>query len=167
MKRFMRLVLPMTALGLAMACGDDDEDDLGDELECLGVYAGWTEEQLDEATVAGGCEEDTEAICSRDLNADAGACAQACYAQHGNDTDAVIDCALECVKGGPKLDPGNSCLSCYLSSVLCAQQNCLNECLADTGSATCIACRADAGCTDAFLECSGLPDPADQPRAAR
>lgn len=166
MIRTVRLLLSMAALGLAAACGDDDDDngDVVEETQCRGVYAGWTEDQLSDATAEGGaCKEDTEAICSRDMNAAAGECAQACFIQHGNDMQALIACAFQCVKQGSTIEPSDACLSCYLTAVLCAQQNCLEECLADTGSSSCIQCRAEEGCTGDFLDCSGLPNPAELP----
>lgn len=162
MRRLPYALLLVTGPGWMAACSDEKQE-TEDQLACLGVYHAWTQVQLDRAARAGSCEEDTEAICSRDLAADANDCAHACYAELGASTDALIECGLACVKDGPKLDPSDPCLDCYVRSGVCARRNCSNECLVDIGSAVCLACLGDAGCTQDFTECSGLPDPSERP----
>ena len=76
-----------------------------------------------------------------------------------NDNQALAACTLNCVKDRDDPDPSDACLNCYLASVACVQMNCLPECLPDPAGAPCLECRETKGCTAAFYDCSGLPEP--------
>ncbi|HEY8943182.1 MAG TPA: hypothetical protein VIM73_02920, partial [Polyangiaceae bacterium] len=131
----------------------------GNGEQCRGIYTGWTASDLEAATTTGACQNDASAVCARDLNTEAAACGQDCFAEHGDDAASLAACALQCLKEGDEADPADACLGCYLASVECVRVECLEDCLGNAASEACITCRAEKGCTQAFYECSGLPAP--------
>jgi hypothetical protein len=51
----------------------------------------------------------------------------------------------------------DACGGCYADTVLCAQMNCLAQCVNNPAAAACTQCQVDKGCRSAFATCSGLP----------
>lgn len=168
MRLLSRLLVPLSALCFAMACGDDDggspseggggEPGNGDE-QCEGVYSDWTLSDVEDQTTSGACVNDVAAICGRDLNTEAGDCGKGCFLANMSDNEAIAECTLECVKEREDPDPSDACLACYLQSVDCARVNCLAPCVEDPAGQACVQCRIEAGCTAGFYTCSGLPEP--------
>jgi hypothetical protein len=172
------LRLRLIPLGLAfliapVSCGDDDDDSGGAGTggsagsggtsgaeQCKGVYADKTESEVAVEAGDGACTSaaDLAAVCANDVNTTAASCGLSCFAQ-GGDEATQIQCNLSCVTTATDPDPSSACIGCYLESVACARENCLDQCLSDPTAPACIQCRADEGCTGGFYTCSGLPLP--------
>lgn len=65
-------------------------------------------------------------------------------------------CSGACVETATGLS--TDCSSCYANTVVCSIQNCLAPCSADPSSEACTTCQVDAGCIDAFDNCTGPVD---------
>lgn len=171
MKLALRGAVALSLLAFALACGDDDEGDPnggnegggGADKQCEGVYAAWTQSELEAAVTSGACQGGAEAVCARDLNTEAGICGQTCFGMNMDDPQALATCSLSCLKQGASSNPSDPCLGCYLASVECVRVNCLEPCLANPAGEPCITCRAEEGCTESFYACSGLPEPSPPP----
>jgi hypothetical protein len=171
-------MIPLTALALAIACGDDDGDDATDSGDdgstggtgggeqsptCKGIYFQWNASQLEAAATTGACQEDTAEVCGRDLNTEAGKAGQACFADFPNDQQGLAGCVLDALKASEDPSPSDACLGCYIASIACVQERCLAECLGDPNDMKCVQCRFDKECTQEFFACSGLPSPVPPP----
>jgi hypothetical protein len=188
MRLILKMMIPFTALALAIACGDDSkDDDVGDDTtdngddtddtddegtggtgggepgpSCKGAYYLWNASQLEAATTTGDCKEDTAEVCARDLTTEAGEAGVNCFMMHTDDPQALGACVLDELKKA-EMSPSDPCLTCYVVSVACVQQNCLEECLSEPNGQVCLGCRLEKGCTTGFLDCSGLPSPLQAP----
>jgi len=178
MNWILKLTPVVAALVLTMACGDDDDDggdgtagtsgmngggDAGDpgtggDVECTGTYTGMTADELAAETPDGACAGDTLAVCTNDISSIAGECGTDCFLAV-EDPNEQLACTLECIEGDADPDPSQGCLGCYIAAVACARANCTDVCVGAAGSAECIDCRNENGCTTDFFVCSGLPVP--------
>ncbi|MGC4086336.1 MAG: hypothetical protein QM756_00285 [Polyangiaceae bacterium] len=146
------------ALVLAAACGDDD-DSTKTEAKCKTPYPDYTATTLKAATkTAGKCAADTATVCANDMFATVSGCGVDCYSMNMADPTKVPACTATCIQKAAAPTPSTDCTNCYVADVVCALTNCLATCAAGK-SAACDTCRADAGCTEAFYSCSGLPEP--------
>jgi hypothetical protein len=122
--------------------------------QCTGTFAGLTQTQLMMAVAAkqppGKCASasDVGLICTRAISDIAGACGVMCVGMGEA-------CIKTCVKSQVALS--DDCTGCYAGTVLCAQMNCLSQCLADPRAAACTQCQVEKGCRSTFFACSGLP----------
>lgn len=162
-----RLLIAFTASLFLVACGDDGDDggtDAGGTYMCVAPYASLNNEQFAAAAGTGMCANasDLELACSVDMPTIVGVCGVSCYQANPSSTEEQLAaCTGQCVLENPATvtDPSQGCLGCYLQSVGCTLQNCLNECAGGSTTPGCVSCRADNGCTSAFYTCSGLPTP--------
>jgi hypothetical protein len=159
MSFFVKSLPLMVALVLASACGDDD-DDKGATNQCTAGYSDKTPAELEAETTSGACADDTATICANNVPQQASDCGVAARKQatDPNDLMELGSLTLSCLQTELDPAPSNPCLGCYIQSVACAAQNCLNDC-AGGETAACQQCRISAGCTTAFYQCSGLPVP--------
>ena len=182
--RSRSILLPVVATAvvsvvMAVGCGGDDDDDAGGAGTggtgtgggagsggagtCKGVYADKTQAQITAEAGDGECTSATDiaAVCANDINTVAASCGLSCFAQGGDDA-TQLQCNTDCVTAATDPDPSDACIGCYVQSVACARENCVNQCVSDPTADACIQCRLDAGCTGNFYNsCSGLPLPTD------
>ena len=172
MRRFFTLLVAATTATLSVVgCGsDDDGAGAGNTAgagggsavtQCVGSNSDFTPSEYIAQTVAGkACADESDAttVCANNLPVIGGACGKTCLGM-GSDAEQAT-CVAECIAG--KLSAGSapfsdSCMACYTSDVECARKSCAFECVSDPTAEKCAICRADAGCTQAFFDCSGLP----------
>jgi hypothetical protein len=159
-----------SALSLALvfsvvSCGDDEKStvdagidagtaaDGGGATACTGTFAGINSTTLAGAIMASSgqkaCLNDVSTVCTGNIAAIAGTCGVSCIGKGK-------DCITMCIKGQvAALSDG--CNSCYADTVLCAQTNCLAQCVNDPAAKVCNDCQWEKGCRTAFNTCSGLP----------
>jgi len=79
----------------------------------------------------------------------------------------ATDCAIECINQSDRqtctaectadnTDVSDQCAACYSDVPLCMLDNCLNTCLMDPNSESCIGCQEQNGCFAAFNDCAGF-----------
>jgi hypothetical protein len=156
------LALSLVVLFATASCGDDEDqpkvldgsaDAAGDVgvTMCTGTFSVLNRAQLGAVTMpAGKCSSasDLDLICTTNIRGLAGACGKGCAGMPASCTDM-------CLK--PMVALSDACLGCYTAAVLCAQNMCFAECVADPAAPGCTACQAQKGCLTAFFGCSGLP----------
>ena len=130
--------------------------------QCVGTYSDVTlKDYTDEFTADKGCSSDIDTTCLNDMTRIVGTCGRNCNLMGGTD-EAQAQCIATCLEEGipaPHAKLSDLCVECYVHDVACARTNCLARCGLAPTSADCAACRSEAGCADAFYECSGLPQP--------
>ncbi|HEX3776857.1 MAG TPA: hypothetical protein VHV51_20435 [Polyangiaceae bacterium] len=170
MQRFITLVCAVSAVAFAVvACGSSDDSSGSSNnggsagsssvTQCVGAFSTLTENALSAQTAsAGKCasKSDVASICSNDVNSAAETCGTSCFPMSG-DQDA---CVSQCLNSMVLPVLSDACVSCYVADVGCARTHCAVQCVGDASGKVCMSCRQDAGCIDAFYDCTGLPNPA-------
>ena len=139
-----------------------DADESSDETADAGEEAGPEGEAADagetstedDATgdAAGACINDDDQAIIDDPDVDVTAVA----------TDYAYACLTDedigaCAAAGVSADTGlsNECAYCYAEQVVCAAENCLSQCIADSEAQGCVDCRNE-NCVPLFEPCSGI-----------
>ncbi|NUN12590.1 MAG: hypothetical protein HUU55_03020 [Myxococcales bacterium] len=64
-------------------------------------------------------------------------------------------CTATCVQN--QTGVSGACASCFGDLVACTIDNCVSACATNPSSSNCFVCQANAGCTEAFNQCAGIP----------
>lgn len=163
MRRFFMLVgVSTTAALLLLGCGSDSDagSDNGAITQCVGNNAEFTLTEFiaqTEADKACSSDSDATSVCGHDMPLIGGTCGKGCLGM--GDDAAQAECVAGCIQDKLTTPLSADCVACYTADVECARKKCLTTCGLGPTSAECATCRADNGCTAAFYECSGLPEP--------
>mgnify|MGYP001099323303 CR=1 FL=1 len=117
-----------------------------------------TEAGEDTASTGGACINDADQAIIDDPDTDVTAVA----------TDYAYACLTDedigtCAAAGVSNDTGlsNECAYCYAEQVVCAAENCLSQCIADSEAQGCVDCRNE-NCVPLFEPCSGIAASTDE-----
>ena len=134
---------------------------MGGSTACTGSFAGLTQAQLMGAIAASSGDKkcasaaDVALLCTANIATIAGQCGVGC----ASGPQAMFKtCTSSCITMMVKLSEG--CAGCYVDTVACTQQNCLNQCIANPMAPACTACQREKGCRGEFEKCTGIPGPA-------
>jgi|GEM_PF-6325755 len=109
-------------------------------------------ETTEEGGGAGACNNsaDLAIIGSADVQGASRNCGFTCIS-NPNFRQCVRDCLVDATH------LSTECADCYAGIAECTKDHCMLQCATNPDSTTCRQCLQDAGCIDAFLNCSGLP----------
>ena len=121
---------------------------------CGGSHCQQTPAQLRTDTPASatcGSDQEVAAFCSLEAVNVVGAC----VVEAGGMAAGTKTCAS--TKLGAKMS--SPCLDCFVASAQCAVANCLGECLGNSKTVMCDACRVRNNCISQFYACAGFQSP--------
>lgn len=128
------------------------------DTSCFGFYCGTNYEAVRTETpknAACGSDRELELICEGGISTKVTECARRAAVSSGDYRENIINC----IRTEPEYnDVSTACIDCYVLSAECAKNNCLSACL-QGDSPGCDECRETKGCTPAFYECAGMPNP--------
>lgn len=143
--------------GPATVTGDAAVDGTAGAAMCVATFAAYNRPGLGALTAPTGkcaAAADLDVICANDVGGVARTCGSACFQSGGTQ-----DCTSACVKQTINPSVSEPCLSCYSAALKCTIENCVEACVANSSSPSCVACQQQKGCLALFYSCSGLPAP--------
>jgi hypothetical protein len=173
MKRIISALAMVTAAAVGIAgCGGDDDDDTSNPTAGKsstggepGTNGGTAASNGGEPGTNGGapsgnvtCDATAEGVCQNATDCPfvvdgtarltSGTCGKGCIGK-------VETCSRDCITA--ELEMTDECATCYADTVNCTIANCAQVCIQDPEADVCKQCQVEAGCREAFDECSGLP----------